>query len=104
MSHGELPVEDEGKSDDHWHVTRGIPVAFMVSMLIYVVSNIAIAAWFVSAMTSRVEQVERAQLQMAPQGERLTRVEEKLVAVQNSVTIGMSDIKSILQNPQKPSR
>lgn len=103
-SHGEPPVEDDGKADEHWHVNRGIPVVFMLSMLFYVGTQIAIGAWFASSMTSRVEQIERAQMQMAPQGERLTRVEEKLVAVQNSVTLGMSDIKTILQNPGKPSR
>jgi hypothetical protein len=92
--------EPLGNGDSHWHVSRGIPVAFMVSMLIYVVSNIAIAAWFVSAMTSRVEQVERVQMQTAPQGERLTRVEEKLVAVQTGIT----DIKALLQAPGKVSR
>ena len=87
---------DTGDTDQHWHVSRGIPVAFIVSMMIYAIVQTATAAWFASAMAYRVEAVERVQIQMAPQGERLTRVEEKLVAVQT----GISDIKSILQSPQ----
>jgi hypothetical protein len=98
--HEEPPVDETDNGNAHWHVTRGIPVAFIVSMLIYAVAQAATAAWFASAMAYRVEAIERAQVQTAPQGERLTRVEEKLVAVQT----GIADIKSILQQPGKPGR
>lgn len=90
--------ESLGNSGRHWHVNRGIPVAFIISMLIYAIAQTATAAWFASAMAYRVEAIERVQVQMAPQGERLTRVEEKLVAVQTGIT----DIKALLQT--KPSR
>ncbi len=89
--------EPLGNGDSRWHVSRGIPVAFIVSMLIYFVAQTATAAWFASAMAYRVEAVERTQIQMAPQGERLTRVEEKIVAVQT----GIADIKALLQAPGK---
>lgn len=92
--------EETENRDQHWHVTRGIPVAFIVSMLFYAVAQTATAAWFASAMAFRVEAVERAQTQMAPQGERLTRVEEKLVAVQTGIT----DIKALLQSSSKTGR
>jgi hypothetical protein len=98
-SREELPVEETDDGNAHWHVSRGIPVAFIISMLIYAIAQTATAAWFASSMAYRVEAVERAQIQAAPQGERLTRVEEKLVAVQT----GIADIKSILQQP-KPAR
>lgn len=94
--------EDEplGNGDSHWHVSRGIPVAFIVTMLVMFVSQITMGAWFASSMVSRVEHVERAQMQAAPQGERLTRVEEKLVAVQTGIT----DIKALLQTSGKAAR
>lgn len=86
--------EDTGeKGDDkHWHLSRGIPVAFIASMLIYAIAQTATAAWFASGINYRVEAVERAQVQMAPQGERLTRVEEKL----EGVKAGIGDIKALL--------
>lgn len=82
----------ENGNDKHWHVSRGIPVAFIATMIIYAVAQTATAAWFASAMNYRVEAVERAQLQMSPQGERLTRVEEKL----EGVKAGITDIKTLL--------
>ena len=42
-----------------------------------------------------MEVVERVQSQMAPQGERLTRLEEKVVAVQ----AGVSRIEAFLTKP-----
>lgn len=83
---------DDGSEGQHWHVTRGIPLAFIISMLIYAVAQTATAAWFASAMNYRVEAIEKAQLQMSPQGERLTRVEEKL----EGVKAGITDIKALL--------
>lgn len=94
-------MDETDTPDQHWHVTRGIPVAFILTMLVMFVTQTATAAWFASAMAYRVEAVERAQAQAAPQGERLTRVEEKLVAVQT----GIADIKTLLQaTTGKPQR
>lgn len=89
------PVLDDGEddgNDERWHVSRGIPVAFIVSMLVFLVGQTATAAWFASSMNYRVEAIEKAQLQMSPQGERLTRVEEKL----EGVKAGITDIKQLL--------
>lgn len=85
--------EPLGNGDRRWHLSRGIPVAFIVSMLIYFIAQAGLFGWWASAMNSRVEAVEKAQVSSAPQGERLTRVEEKLVAVQTGIT----DIKALLQ-------
>jgi ferredoxin-NADP reductase len=92
--------EEETDRDRYWHISRGIPVAPMLAMLGYVATQVAFGAWFASSMNTRVEAIERAQIQAAPQGERLTRVEEKLVAVQS----GIMDIKSLLQVTGKPQR
>lgn len=88
------PVEDTGENgnDRYWHISRGIPVAFIATMVIYAIAQTATAAWFVSGINFRVDAVEKTQLQMSPQGERLTRVEEKLEGVKS----GIADIKTIL--------
>jgi hypothetical protein len=82
--------------DQRWHVSRSVPVAFIVSMLIYTIAQAATAAWFASAMNYRVEAIEKAQALLMPtaatQGERLTRVEEKL----EGVKAGIADIKVLL--------
>lgn len=93
------PLDDDsddgplGNGDSRWHISRGVPVAFIVSMLIYFIAQAGMFGWWASAMNYRVEAVEKAQISSAPQGERLTRVEEKLVAVQTGIT----DIKALLQ-------
>lgn len=85
-------IDEDGAESKHWHVTRGIPIAFIVTMIIFTVAQTATAAWFASAMNYRVEAIEKSQLQMSPQGERLTRVEEKL----EGVKAGITDIKALL--------
>lgn len=89
-----------GGNDRVWHISRGVPIVPMAAMLTYVATQVALGAWFASAMNTRVDAIERAQMQAAPQGERLTRVEEKLVAVQG----GISDIKTLLQATGKSQR
>ena len=82
-------------SERRWHVIRGIPVAMIVSMLLMILAQTATAAWWASGIDKRMEDVERMQSQMAPQAERLTRLEEKVVAVQ----AGVSRIESLLTKP-----
>lgn len=79
-------------ADGHWHITRGIPIAMIVTMIATLLVQTATAAWFVSRLDSRVDTLEKAQVMVAPQGERLTRVEEKL----ENVKMGITDIKAIL--------
>lgn len=94
---------EDGSESQRWHVTRGIPLAFIITMVLFTLGQTGTAAWFASAMNYRVEAIEKAQLQMSPQGERLTRVEEKL----EGVKAGIADIKSILQaqdnRPRRPN-
>ena len=82
--------------DKHWHISRSVPVPFILTMLLYAIVQTATAAWFASAMNFRVDAIEKAQALLVPtattQGERLTRVEEKLEGVKS----GIADIKVIL--------
>jgi hypothetical protein len=97
-------VVDTGDDSEngHWHLSRSIPLPFIVTMLAVTVMQTATAAWYISAMNYRVDTMEKAQVilaqQVSPQGERLTRVEEKL----EGVKAGIADIKIILtaQDPR----
>ena len=87
------------KSDTTWHWDRKVPIALIITMTLLIGGQGLTAAWWASKADSRIEVLEKsfaaAGPQSANQGERLTRVEEKLVAVQ----AGILDIKSILQAP-----
>ena len=85
------------KSDTTWHWDRKVPIALIVTLILLFTGQGLTAAWWASKADSRIEVLEKsfaaAGPQSANQGERLTRVEEKLVAVQ----AGILDIKSILE-------
>jgi flagellar basal body-associated protein FliL len=87
---------EPSKREKHWHVSKSVPVAFIITMIVFTLGQTGIAAWFASQMSARVDVLEKAQAILTstttPQGERLTRVEEKLEGVKSGIT----DIKSIL--------
>lgn len=91
---------DENGRGQGWHITRGVPVALIVTMTVMFVTQIVTAAWFAARLDARVDVLEKAQLVFAPQGERLTRVEEKL----ENVKAGIADIKALLQARDGKSR
>lgn len=71
---------------ERWHINRGIPVVWLIGTLFMSGAQLCALFWYAGQFTTRVEVVERVQAAMqttlAPQGERLTRLEEKVVAVQ----------------------
>ena len=69
---------------EHWHVNRGIPVVWLVSSLLIGLAQFGGLVWYASQFNTRVDIVEKTVALIAPQGERLTRLEEKLVAVQGT--------------------
>lgn len=83
----------EADAEQHWHIEKGVPISLIITIISWAVIQTSTAAWFASSIDKRVEALESAQRASAPQGERLTRLEEKVVAVQ----AGISDIKTILQ-------
>ena len=94
-----VDVGDEYESqerDSHWHVSRSVPLAFIITMIAFTLAQTGTAAWFASAMNFRVDAIEKAQAALLPtastQGERLTRLEEKV----ESVKSGITDIKTLL--------
>lgn len=86
-------IGDEDRMSDQWHVNRGIPVVWLVSSIFIGVAQFGGLVWYASSLNARVEVVEkgqaaatliaeRMQMSNASQSERLTRLEEKVVAVQ----------------------
>lgn len=69
-------------TSERWHVNRGIPIVWLVGSLMIGMAQFGGLVWYASQFNTRVDIVERTVSLIAPQGERLTRLEEKVVAVQ----------------------
>ena len=67
---------------ERWHITRGIPIALIITLVVMAVGQTIGGVWYFSHLDSRVDVLEKAQVVTQPQGERLTRLEEKVVSVQ----------------------
>lgn len=94
------PLKVIDQSDDKWHWDRKVPIALIVTFIFLIGGQSATALWWASKMDSRVDNLEKASLVSAPNGDRLTRVEVKLEAVQ----AGITEIKSILREPVVPAK
>jgi hypothetical protein len=68
--------------EKRWHITRGVPLALIFTVVAMFIGQTVGGVWYFSHLDSRVDMLERAQILSQPQGERLTRLEEKVVAVQ----------------------
>lgn len=75
-------IGDEDTEPGRWHVNRGIPVVWLVGSMFIGFAQFGGLVWYASQFNTRVDIVERAVPLIAAQGERLTRLEEKVVAVQ----------------------
>jgi len=79
-----------------WHWDKKVPIALIVTLILLFSGQALTAAWWASKADSRIEILEKASAaagpQSASQGERLTRVEEKL----EGVKAGIIDIKALL--------
>src|SRR5450631_3858162 len=66
----------------HWHLNRGIPVVWLIGSIMIGSAQFVGAVWWASQFNTRVDIIEKTVALMAPQGDRLTRLEEKMVALQ----------------------
>ena len=84
------------QSDAKWHWDKKVPIALIGTFVLSMAVQGLTAAWWASKADSRIEFLEKAHAaagpQTANQGERLTRVEEKL----EGVKAGIIDIKALL--------
>lgn len=96
--------------EKHWHISRGIPLGLIFSLASFFLLQTGGVIWFFAHQDSRIEAVEKVQIAASVigdklqantimQGERLTRLEEKVVAVQATA----SRIEAILTTA-KPSQ
>jgi hypothetical protein len=82
---------------EHWHVNRGIPIVWLISTSFISIGQLCALFWYAGQFNTRVEVVEKVQAAMAPQGERLTRLEEKVVSVQATA----NRIEALLTKPNR---
>lgn len=75
--------------DSAWHLDKKVPIALIAAIAIQTGSMV----WWAASASERLNVLERRAEQVAPQAERLARVETKLESVQD----GISEIKSILR-------
>lgn len=98
-------VKRSHQDDDRsWHLDKRFPVALIITLVATFGTQTWVASWWASKTDSRIEYLEtqtRLVLpQSASQGDRLTRLETKLEAVQD----GISEIKSILRRDAAVSK
>jgi len=67
---------------ERWHVNRGIPIVWLIGSLVIGIAQFGGLVWYAAQFSTRVDIVERTVPLIAQQGERLTRLEEKVVSVQ----------------------
>jgi Tfp pilus assembly protein PilN len=81
-----------GTNNRYWHVGREVPVALILSLVVLFVGQTVGAAWWVATTSNRIEQLERQIVLIAPQTERIIRLEEKIGVVQQ----GINELKMLL--------
>ncbi len=74
--------DNGGRESERWHVNRGIPIVWLLGTVGVSVGQLCALFWYAGQFNTRVDIVEKTMALIAPQGERLTRLEEKVVSVQ----------------------
>lgn len=84
----------EVENDAAWHLDKKVPIAMILAILMQTAGIV----WWGATASERLNALERRADAVAPQAERLARVETKLEAVQD----GILEIKSILRKEPAP--
>jgi hypothetical protein len=92
----EFSDNGNAESESHWHVNRGIPVVWLVGSVFIGIAQFGGFVWYASQFNTRVDVVEKTVALIAPQGERLTRVEESLKGVKEGIGDLKIDMKTLL--------
>ena len=74
---------------EHWAIERKIPIALLTALAI----QTGVWIWQSAAAWARLEQLEKKVEAMAPQGERLVRVETKT----DLLIAALAELKDILR-------
>ena len=68
--------------DSQWHLDKRVPVALIITML----SGYAGGIWWISEMNSRMNNIERAQLQSSGDSGQIIRFDERLRSIERVIT------------------
>lgn len=77
------------EADARWHLDKRVPIALLLAILVQTGGGF----WWAATTSERINSLEKRADAVAPQSERLTRVEVKLEGVQDGIT----EIKRLLQ-------
>jgi hypothetical protein len=88
-----MPRRRQIQDDSNWHLDKKVPIALILAMAM----QTAGVVWWGATTSERLSALERKADAVAPQAERLARVETKLESVQT----GIAEIKSILTPPAR---
>lgn len=91
MKRHPAPVIDE--SDTHWHLDRKVPISIILTILI----QTAGVMWWAASANERLNSLEQKMIMLAPQSDRLTRVEVNIETIKDS----LAEIKATLRKPAK---
>lgn len=67
--------------DRHWHLDRRVPLALIMTLAVQTGGFI----WWAASLSERVNVLERAAVLYAPQNDRITRMEERLINIGTSI-------------------
>lgn len=80
-------VEDMAdRSDNEWHLDKKVPLGIIFAILIQTIGIIVVGTAWKTGVDARIERLEASDLDKKPQESRLVRLEEKLLAISNSLT------------------
>lgn len=87
------PAHVIDQSDTKWHLDRRVPVSIIVTICL----QTAGVFWWAASANERLNSLEQKMLIIAPQADRLTRVEVNIETIKDS----LKDIKNSLARPLK---
>jgi len=86
--------ETDHEYEAKWHLDKKVPIAIIITMAVQVM----FFAYWGGGFSNRVDQLERQVLTLAPQSERIIRLETKV----DSITGSLTEIKAILRPREAP--
>jgi hypothetical protein len=84
-------AEKDRKEEDGWHLDRKVPISIIAAMIMQTGGFV----WWASATDQKVTVLKERLDAIAPQADRLTRVEVNIESIKDSLT----EIKQALRRP-----
>jgi hypothetical protein len=81
-------TETDRKYEREWHLDRKVPIALIVALA----AQTSAVSWWAATLSARVDLLERQVVAIAPQTERIIRLESKV----DVMTANLSEIKALI--------